>query len=79
MEHLLRWSLENLPPTATVIGLILILVVPSAIKILPEYERAVIFRLGRVLRPARGPGIVLIIPLVDKLLRVPLQIGRAHV
>lgn len=74
MEQALRLMLEYLGPTATVIGIIIILVVPSAVKILPEYERAVIFRLGRVLRPARGPGIVLIIPLVDRLLRVPLRV-----
>lgn len=45
----------------------------NAIRILPEYERGVLFRLGRV-KKVRGPGIVLIIPGIDKLVRVSLRI-----
>lgn len=44
----------------------------GGIKILKEYERAVIFRLGRLVRP-RGPGITYVIPLVEKMLRVDLR------
>jgi regulator of protease activity HflC (stomatin/prohibitin superfamily) len=44
----------------------------SGIKILKEYERAVIFRLGRLVR-ARGPGITYVIPLVEKMIRVELR------
>jgi regulator of protease activity HflC (stomatin/prohibitin superfamily) len=44
----------------------------SAIKILKEYERGVVFRLGRVI-PLKGPGLVIIIPGVDKLVRVSLR------
>ena len=58
-------------PILTVIILIL-LVLSSAIKILKEYERGVIFRLGR-LSAARGPGIFIIIPFVDKMVRVSLR------
>jgi regulator of protease activity HflC (stomatin/prohibitin superfamily) len=45
----------------------------SAIKILREYERGVVFRLGRVI-PVRGPGLVIIWPIIDKLVRVSLRI-----
>ena len=45
----------------------------SAIKILREYERGVVFRLGRVI-PVRGPGLVIIWPIIDKLVKVSLRI-----
>ncbi len=44
----------------------------SAIKILKEYERGVVFRLGRII-PVKGPGLVIIIPIIDKLVRVSLR------
>lgn len=44
----------------------------SAIKVLREYERGVVFRLGRVI-PVKGPGLVIIIPVIDKLVRVSLR------
>jgi regulator of protease activity HflC (stomatin/prohibitin superfamily) len=55
--------------------LILFLVVyflSSAIKILKEYERGVVFRLGRII-PVKGPGLVLIWPIIDKLVKVSLR------
>lgn len=51
---------------------LLALLLAAAIKILPEYERGVIFRLGRIQR-LRGPGLIFIIPLVDRLVRVNLR------
>jgi regulator of protease activity HflC (stomatin/prohibitin superfamily) len=48
-------------------------ILSQAIKILNEYERGVIFRLGRLI-PSKGPGIIFIIPLVDKLVRVSLRL-----
>jgi regulator of protease activity HflC (stomatin/prohibitin superfamily) len=45
----------------------------NAIKILPEYERGVIFRLGRLLSKPKGPGLIIIIPVVDRLIRVSLR------
>lgn len=44
----------------------------SAIKILKEYERGVVFRLGRVI-PVKGPGLVIIWPIIDKLVKVSLR------
>ncbi|MGL4370220.1 MAG: slipin family protein, partial [Spirochaetota bacterium] len=56
-----------------IIGLMLIALFVSMVKIIPEYERAVVFRLGRLMKNTKGPGIILIIPLVDKYLRVSLR------
>ena len=44
----------------------------SAIKILREYERAVVFRLGRVIG-AKGPGIIILIPFIDKMVRIDMR------
>ena len=51
---------------------VLFLFLSSAVKIVREYERGVIFRLGRLVGP-KGPGIFLIIPLIDKMVRVSLR------
>ncbi len=57
-----------------VIGIVLLVYfLGAAIKILKEYERGVIFRLGRVI-PVKGPGLVIIWPVIDKLVRVSLRI-----
>ena len=56
-----------------VLGLI-ILYVLNSIKILREYERGVIFRLGRVLRNAKGPGIILVFSPIDRIVRISLRI-----
>ncbi len=44
----------------------------SAIKILKEYERGVVFRLGRII-PVKGPGVVIILPMIDRLLKISLR------
>ena len=46
----------------------------SAVKILAEYERGVIFRLGRALDYAKGPGMIILIPIVDRMVKVNLQL-----
>lgn len=51
----------------------LILFLSSAIKILKEYERGVIFRLGRVIQ-TKGPGVIILIPVVDKMVKVSLRL-----
>ena len=60
------------------IGLLvlLLIVVFLGFKVLPEYERAVIFRWGRLARGivgGNGPGVVIILPLIDKMVRVSLR------
>ena len=56
-----------------VVLVILGLYIFSSIKILPEYERGVIFRLGRLLPEAKGPGIFLVFAPIDKMVRVSLR------
>jgi regulator of protease activity HflC (stomatin/prohibitin superfamily) len=61
------------PIVGIVFGIVIVLILLfSAIKILKEYERGVIFRFGR-LRGAKGPGLFLIIPFVDKMVKVDLR------
>jgi regulator of protease activity HflC (stomatin/prohibitin superfamily) len=60
--------------TVGVIILFGIAIVSAAIKVVQEYERGVIFRLGRVLRPARGPGLFFIIPIIDRMVKVDLRV-----
>jgi regulator of protease activity HflC (stomatin/prohibitin superfamily) len=62
---LLKWLIP--------IVILAILVLPSAVRILREYERAVVFRLGKLLR-AKGPGLVLLIPIVDRMVRMDLRV-----
>lgn len=52
--------------------LLAVVLLAAAIKVLPEYERGVVFRLGRLQR-VRGPGLILLIPVVDRLVRVNLR------
>ena len=56
-----------------VIVLAVLIILPMAIKIVAEYERGVIFRLGRLIG-AKGPGLFLIIPFVDKMTKVDLRV-----
>src|ERR687886_856197 len=53
--------------------LFVIYILASAIRILKEYERGVIFRLGRVQGGAKGPGLIFLIPIADKMVRVGLR------
>jgi regulator of protease activity HflC (stomatin/prohibitin superfamily) len=54
------------------VAVVIIYFLTSAIKILKEYERGVVFRLGRII-PVKGPGLVIIWPIIDKLVRVSLR------
>ncbi len=49
-----------------------VIIIGKAIQVLNEYERGVVFRLGRALEP-KGPGLVIIIPFIDRLVRVPMR------
>ena len=59
--------------TTITIIVLAVLFLSSAIRILNEYERGVIFRLGRVIK-AKGPGLIILIPIVDKLVKVSLRL-----
>ena len=56
-----------------VVAFLLLILVLNAIRIVQEYERGVIFRLGRVLPSAKGPGLFFIIPFIDRMQKVNLQ------
>ena len=58
---------------AAVVALLLIFMISASVRITREYERGVIFRLGRLNSPPRGPGIFFLIPIVDKMVRVDLR------
>ena len=58
----------------TIAGIVLLLLfLASAIRVLNEYERGIIFRLGRVIG-AKGPGLIILIPIVDKMVKVSLRL-----
>lgn len=63
-----------------ILGILVLLAffLPQMVKILREYERAVVFRLGKLLR-AKGPGLVLLIPFIDRIERVDLRVLTINV
>jgi regulator of protease activity HflC (stomatin/prohibitin superfamily) len=60
-------------PFLVLVVVIIILFLWSAIRILREYERGVIFRLGRVIK-TKGPGLIILIPIIDKMVKVSLRL-----
>jgi regulator of protease activity HflC (stomatin/prohibitin superfamily) len=68
-QHLIGGGLAILLPVLIVV----VVVLPQAVRILREYERGVVFRLGKLM-DAKGPGVVFLIPLVDKMVRMDLRV-----
>ncbi|MGM0421118.1 MAG: slipin family protein [Bacillota bacterium] len=66
------FNLEGIPFFYIGFGVLLILILSQAIYIIKEYQRAVVFRLGRLIS-TKGPGLILVIPILDKVVRVPLR------
>jgi regulator of protease activity HflC (stomatin/prohibitin superfamily) len=64
----------TLLPTAGLVLLLFLLWTVRCLNVLREYERAVVFRLGRVLKKEKGPGLVLILWPIDKIVRVSLRV-----
>jgi regulator of protease activity HflC (stomatin/prohibitin superfamily) len=62
-----------------VLLVLLVLVLSSSVKVLREYERGVIFRLGRLKGGASGPGLFLLIPVIDRIVRIDLRIVTLQV
>jgi regulator of protease activity HflC (stomatin/prohibitin superfamily) len=58
---------------------VIVLYLLSSIKILREYERGVIFRLGRVLHEPKGPGVILVFAPIDRIVRISLRIDTLEV
>ena len=67
--------MEQFPVVLIVVVVFILFILSSAIKILREYERGVIFRLGRLAGRdgVRGPGLILLIPIIDKMVKVSLR------
>jgi SPFH domain, Band 7 family protein len=59
-------------PPLVVIAILVVIFLAASLRIVPEYERAVIFRLGRVIG-AKGPGLFILIPIIDKMVKVDLR------
>src|SRR5690349_23886571 len=68
----ISFATKVLPALVVVIVLVAI-ILPQAIRILREYERGVIFRLGKLLS-AKGPGLILLIPVVDRMVKMDLRV-----
>src|ERR687892_333010 len=84
LEDAIKYMLERVEPlllqlsfgeyVGIAIGIIImIIIIASAIRIVREYERAVVFRLGRLIG-AKGPGLILLVPIVDKAVKVDLRV-----
>jgi regulator of protease activity HflC (stomatin/prohibitin superfamily) len=56
-----------------ILAIFLLIFLFAAIKVAREYERGVVFRLGRLLQPPKGPGLFLLIPIVDRMVKVDLR------
>ena len=67
--------LFNLTTWLVLLVILAVILLPQAIRILREYERGVIFRLGKLhKRGAKGPGLILLIPLVDRMVKMDLRV-----
>ncbi len=60
------------------IVIVVVMILANAIRVLNEYERGVVFRLGRVIR-AKGPGLIFLIPVIDRIQKVSLRLIAADV
>jgi len=72
MEYLIS-RLFSLTAWSVPVIILAAIILPQAIRILREYERGVIFRLGKLLA-AKGPGLILLIPIVDKMVKIDLRV-----
>src|SRR3974377_452832 len=66
-------ALTKIIPTVVVVVILAVIILPQAVRILREYERGVIFRLGKLLG-AKGPGLILLIPVVDRMVKMDLRV-----
>jgi len=74
MEELIK-LLTKLGGSAVVIIVLAAIILPQALRILREYERGVIFRLGKLhARGAKGPGLIFLIPMVDRMVKMDLRV-----
>jgi regulator of protease activity HflC (stomatin/prohibitin superfamily) len=72
LSHEKESTMDVLFPILCVVGVGLVTILIASVRIVQEYERGVIFRLGRVMA-AKGPGLFFIIPIIDKMMKVDLR------
>jgi regulator of protease activity HflC (stomatin/prohibitin superfamily) len=72
MDLLLN-AMARIGPTTVVVIILAAIVLPQGLRILREYERGVIFRLGKLLG-AKGPGLIFLIPVVDRMVKIDLRV-----
>ena len=73
MNEFIGGIIHVIGPWAIAAIILAVIVLPQALRILREYERGVIFRLGKLLG-AKGPGLIFLIPIVDKMVRMDLRV-----
>ena len=76
MEQLISGLMKALgasAPFVIIAAVLAVIILPQAMRILREYERGVIFRLGKLIG-AKGPGLIFLIPVVDKMVRMDLRV-----
>ena len=73
MNELISGIVRIIGPWALAAIILAVIVLPQAMRILREYERGVIFRLGKLIG-AKGPGLIFLIPIVDKMVRMDLRV-----
>ncbi len=66
-------SLFSLGPWVIGIIIVMIFILPQALRVLREYERGVIFRLGKLI-DAKGPGVIFLIPIADRMVKMDLRV-----
>ena len=66
-------ALAKIIPTIFVLLILVSIILPQALRILREYERGVIFRLGKLLG-SKGPGLIVLIPVVDRMVKMDLRV-----
>jgi regulator of protease activity HflC (stomatin/prohibitin superfamily) len=78
MDNLFPASLQTFFAWLVPAVILVSIVLPSAVRILREYERGVVFRLGKLIG-AKGPGLVFLIPMVDRMVRMDLRVITINV
>ena len=64
--------MQSLPLLPFIIGILAIYILASSVRVLNEYERGVVFRLGRMVG-VRGPGLIILVPFIEKMVKVSLR------
>lgn len=66
-------AMFEIAPILAPVAALAVLVLVASLKVLNEYERAVLFRLGRLIQP-KGPGLIIVIPVIDRMVRVGMRV-----